>query len=98
MRGIGISVGSVRERGITSAKHASEYFNLLAPGVSPNGFGILTMAVARTFRLIGGWTEESAIVAIHVKRVRLHGCGNGKTESGGRTQWVFSGGDRVNVK
>lgn len=56
------------------------------------------MAVARTFRLIGGWTEESAIVAIHVKRVRLHGCGNGKTESGGRTQWVFSGGDRVNVK
>ena len=56
------------------------------------------MAVVMTNRLIGGWTEELAIVAIHVKRVRLHGCCNGKAESGGRTQWVFSGGDRVSVK
>ena len=52
----------------------------------------------RTLRLIGGCTDESAMVAMQVRRVRRHGGSIGNTDDGGNIQKAGSGGDRDNVK
>ena len=47
---------------------------------------------------MGGWTDESAMVAMQVSLVCLHGGSIGKTDEGGNTLYKGSGGGRDNVK
>lgn len=84
--------------------------NAAAPSVIPKelalrpkvdcqcGLNCRVIAAVRTLRLIGGCTDESAMVAMQVRRVRQHGDSIGKTDDGGNIQKDGSGGDRDNVK